>query len=166
MIARRVGDIDVQDFENNLFTDTKVLDARVVVYSYPLKVITPFKNYRQADGWWKIYNSLKHNRIENYKKANLRNTLNALGSLFLLLMRYKDEEFTKALIRFGLLKTSFVIEFVHGERLSHPAQFWEDSELFGAPEMNDYLPEDLSTINPAFASSKFKIFFGRFNPQA
>ena len=33
--------------------------------------------------WWQGYNKVKHHRVEHYDKANLKNTLNALGALLI-----------------------------------------------------------------------------------
>lgn len=51
--------------------------------------LQPFKNWKsgedyQAPEWWLGYNAVKHNRIENYKRANLKNVVNALAGLFIL----------------------------------------------------------------------------------
>ena len=53
--------------------------------------LTPFKNWDEnraskSLSWWKDYNSVKHNRIINYKKANLKNVLDSLSALYLLEM--------------------------------------------------------------------------------
>ncbi len=51
--------------------------------------LTPFKNWDEnraskSLSWWEDYNSVKHNRIINNKKANLENVLNSLSALYLL----------------------------------------------------------------------------------
>lgn len=162
--AKKTHELNIDDFEKHLLVKEHILDSRVAVYVYPLKVISPYDGYRVAEGWWKVYSSLKHNRIEHYTKANLSNALNALASLFLILVRHKDEEFTKALLRFNLLRTDYVPEFVHNERIRNGYQFWYDSELFGTHDLAENLPKDISKINPALTSRKFQKFFGRFNP--
>ncbi|MDP2704287.1 MAG: hypothetical protein Q8P01_03625 [bacterium] len=163
--AGKPYELNINDFEKTLLTKERIIDSRVAVYVYPLKVISPYDGYREADGWWKVYSSLKHNRIEHYTKANLANTLNALASLFLILVRHKDEEFTKALLRFNLINdTGLVPEYLHGERIRNGYQFWYDSELFGTHDLAENLPKDISKINPALTSRKFQKFFGRFNP--
>jgi len=165
-ISRKVGKLNIDDFETNLFSDLKLFESRVVVYVYPLQVIKPYKDYRNIDmdGWWSIYNLLKHNRIKNYNKANLINVLNALAGLFLLLVRYKEEEFSKALFRLGWLEIGIMPEFVHQERVREAWNFWYDTELFGTHELSENVPEDIATINPVLTSQKFRKFFGRFNP--
>lgn len=40
-------------------------------------------NYKSPD-WWTPYNKVKHYRLQNYKKANLKNTINALAALYIL----------------------------------------------------------------------------------
>jgi hypothetical protein len=162
-ISKVVRDLNVIDFENNLFIGSEITTSNVVIYIYPLKVITPYKTYRMDDGWWKIYNLLKHNRIKNYKKANLWNTINSLAALFLLLVRYKEPEFTNALLRYKFIITSYVPEFVHESRVNLSNHFWYDSELFGIGELDRNIPDDLSQINPPLTSRKFQIFFGRYN---
>ena len=37
-----------------------------------------------SPNWWSPYNDVKHERIDNYKSANLKNVLNALAGLFIL----------------------------------------------------------------------------------
>jgi len=163
--AKKTHELNIIDFEKHLLSKEHIIDSRVAVYVYPLKVIPPYDGYREADGWWKVYSSLKHNRIEHYTKANLVNTLNALAGLFLVLVRHKDEEFTKALLRFNLINDAgYVPEVLHAERLRNGYQFWYDSEVFGTPDIPENLPKDISKINPALTSKKFQKFFGRFNP--
>jgi len=166
-IRKKVKELDIGDFEINMFSGLKLMDSRVIVYVYPLQIVSPYSSYRDsgADGWWSVYNLLKHNRIKNYSKANLLSTLNALAGLFLLLVRCKEEEFTKALVRFGWSETDIVPEFVHSERLRTADLFWHDSELFGTSEVPENIPQsDINKINPALASQKFQKHFGRFNP--
>lgn len=38
----------------------------------------------QSPNWWKEYNDVKHNRFENFKKANLGNVIYALAALYTL----------------------------------------------------------------------------------
>ena len=43
--------------------------------------------------WWDAYTNLKHNRINNYSQANLKNVINAMGSLLIIiayLANYRD----------------------------------------------------------------------------
>lgn len=62
--------------------------------------LQPFKEWRidpeyKSPSWWSEYNKVKHNRIDNFEKANLLNVINALSGLFLLNMYYAKEFGTK-----------------------------------------------------------------------
>lgn len=51
--------------------------------------LQPFSNWKQAPDykspdWWKPYNKVKHERVHNYRKANLKNVVNALAGLYVL----------------------------------------------------------------------------------
>ena len=72
-------------------------------------ILQPFKDWKSIGGdntklefsgleWWRDYTDVKHNRIENYRKANLKNVVNSLAGLYTLelyLVRYigmRDDE--------------------------------------------------------------------------
>ncbi|PHS65862.1 MAG: hypothetical protein COB12_06455 [Flavobacterium sp.] len=72
-------------------------DYHIIIYSKliskqlhvrPLEEnIEPFQNWtepKRIPNWWNVYNGLKHDGINNKKKANLSVALNSLGALFLL----------------------------------------------------------------------------------
>lgn len=51
--------------------------------------LQPFKNWKpspsySAPDWWSPYNRVKHERLENFRKANLKNVMNALAGLYTL----------------------------------------------------------------------------------
>ena len=55
--------------------------------------LTPFDGWNNtAPGetlaFWKAYNSIKHDRISNYKEASLKNALDAMAALFCVEMLY------------------------------------------------------------------------------
>lgn len=56
--------------------------------------LMPWKNWRSDESpcWWVDHNAVKHARGDNYPKANLKNVLNSLGGLFLLLLSYYRED--------------------------------------------------------------------------
>ena len=160
-ITKKVRSLDIEDFEVNIYNGLNLLNSNVVVYVYPLQIIKPYENYRDAStGWWSIYNL----RIQNYSRANLDNTLKALAGFFLLLARYPEEELSKALYRLGWVETGIVPEYVHSERLREPWRYWYDSALFAGHEVPSNITSDLNTINAALTSNKFRKFLGRFNP--
>lgn len=62
-------------------------DAEVEIPRYGLR-LRPWDNWRENRNpdWWRAYNAVKHHRHERYSEANLKNTLNSVCGLFLLLL--------------------------------------------------------------------------------
>jgi hypothetical protein len=161
---RRVRDLNIDDYESSLWGIMDLKNSWSVVYLYilyPDCAINPYSDHRDPDGWWTTYNALKHNRLDNYQQATINNVVVSLSALFLLLVRYKDEEFTRALIRRHWVVTSTVPEFVHGER----TKLWYDSKLFGTHDIpGNISSRDITKIPGYLGSQKFHEFLGRFNP--
>lgn len=68
--------------------------------SYPVQirryglVLTPWSNWTSGTNplWWRAYNDVKHERNNHYSKANLKNALNAVAGLFVMLIyAFPDE---------------------------------------------------------------------------
>ena len=57
--------------------------------------LKPWDEWRKADGvpfWWTAYNKIKHHRDSEYHRAHLKNALNAVAGLFVMLLYlYKDK---------------------------------------------------------------------------
>lgn len=62
-------------------------DAEVEIPRYGL-ALKSWDNWRENEDphWWRAYNAVKHQRHERYPEANLKNTLNSVCGLFLLLL--------------------------------------------------------------------------------
>ena len=62
-----------------------VLDTNPVIILSPFALTKPENHHYQ---WWDdAYDAVKHNRVDNFIKANLWNTLNLLAALYLLEMK-------------------------------------------------------------------------------
>jgi len=61
----------------------------IVVQRYGLR-FKPWANWSGANNpdWWRSYNNVKHERDANFHQANLKNSLNALGALLILIYLY------------------------------------------------------------------------------
>lgn len=86
------GDILFNDITNR---EVRILPANGLI-------IKPFSNWKSgssynAPDWWPLYNFVKHNRINNYKDANLKNVINALGGLYIFEM-YLIRKITKNIV--------------------------------------------------------------------
>lgn len=56
-------------------------------------VLQPWAGWRTKKGtlpWWGDYNKVKHERHRQFQRANLRNALNAVAALFLLVLEYES----------------------------------------------------------------------------
>ena len=78
---------------------TGIKESKVLIRDNDSIVLEPLKewNYNKPNspGWWKVYNKIKHDRSNNFKKANLYNVLMGLTSLFLIEMYFIYEIATK-----------------------------------------------------------------------
>lgn len=56
--------------------------------------LNPWENWGGEENpyWWKAYNNVKHERNEHFQDANLKNTLNSVAALFVLLLFFYREE--------------------------------------------------------------------------
>ena len=72
----------------------QIPDFRVISPRFGL-TLQPWDEWRKKDGvpfWWTGYNKVKHERHEHYDRANLKNTLNAVaGLLVIVLFLYRKE---------------------------------------------------------------------------
>lgn len=73
-----------------------IKDQEVIIKDKREIKIKPFETWEESKAgqsldWWDAYNNIKHNRVENMEKANLKNAFNILGALFILEMYlFKD----------------------------------------------------------------------------
>jgi hypothetical protein len=92
----------------------QIPDFRVISPRFGL-TLQPWDEWRKKDGvpfWWTGYNKVKHERHEHYDRANLKNTLNAVaGLLVIVLFLYRQEAID------GLLVSSPQILRVHDDHL-------------------------------------------------
>ena len=90
-ICKELGNLAAHDMERG-YTPT-ILQKWSTIKNQKVKLkdveLQPFLNWKQAPNykspdWWTPYNKVKHERIMNYKKANLKNVINALAGLYVL----------------------------------------------------------------------------------
>lgn len=55
-------------------------------------LLKAFKRGSSGSNWKKAYQAVKHNRSQNYKFANMKNCLHALGALFILNLYLRNDE--------------------------------------------------------------------------
>ncbi len=72
----------------------RIPDFEILLPRFGLR-LKPWDEWRNADGtplWWTAYNKIKHHRDSEYDKANLKNALNAVAGLYVVVLYlYKDK---------------------------------------------------------------------------
>ena len=67
---------------------------KVILVKYGIE-LKPWANWNDPNGipdWWTAYNKIKHKRDTEYHRANLKNTLNAVSGLFIVVLYlYKEK---------------------------------------------------------------------------
>jgi hypothetical protein len=61
-------------------------------------LIAPFKEWaavgtNSPSPWWKAFTDLKHNRMNNFREAKLKNALHSLAAVFIIVTLYNETEF-------------------------------------------------------------------------
>lgn len=66
-----------------------MISMTVTIPRYAL-TLRPWDNWSQnkSPDWWCDYNAVKHERNANFERANLKNTLNSVGALFVVLLHF------------------------------------------------------------------------------
>jgi hypothetical protein len=84
----------------------ELASEKVFVRRYGLE-LDPWSNWRssQIPDWWQGYNSVKHQRLDNYDKGNLHNALNAVAALKVATAFYYRKEFSGRAALFSLQQT-------------------------------------------------------------
>jgi hypothetical protein len=66
-----------------------IYDLEIIIPRFGLnyKPLINWKNNRNCD-WWTSYNDVKHQRNTKYENANIKNVINAIGSLYIINLYY------------------------------------------------------------------------------
>ena len=58
-------------------------------------LIAPFKEWAAGSSppWWKAFTALKHDRMNNFREAKLRNVIHSLAAVFIALTLHNETEF-------------------------------------------------------------------------
>lgn len=86
--------------------------------------LQPFVNWKadpyKAPDWWPAYNKVKHERVDNFKKANLKNVINALAGLYVLesyLARHIGEKNNDVDVPNDVSKVFELVDFITKNRV-------------------------------------------------
>jgi len=91
---RRNNIDDYREVIKELLPD--LVEEKVYIPKFGLS-FQPLKNWEEKElnpFWWKSYNNVKHHRNKSYNEANLKNALNALAALLIVVTYYYQQEFS------------------------------------------------------------------------
>ena len=71
-------------------------DEKIFIPRYGL-TLNPWENWGRDTSplWWRSYNNVKHQRHEHFQEANLKNALNGLSALLVVIFYYYTQYITK-----------------------------------------------------------------------
>lgn len=79
----------------------------VTIPRFGMNPFKPWEKWGEPDGvprWWTAYNKVKHHRNTEFHQANLKNAINAVGALFILILYlYKQKAESAELVPIPLL---------------------------------------------------------------
>jgi hypothetical protein len=126
----------MRDYKNDIIYKCPEIKEKKIKVNYFNIEIQPFEKLESGMTWWKEYNAIKHNRLDNISKANLENVLEALAALFLLerylLVELKEED------SYVLIKQSNIFR-IDGVDIQPRMQWKVDSDKGIALVYNDDL---------------------------
>jgi hypothetical protein len=90
-ISPRKGNRKIVDYYNN--ENTFELAKFSLLTKFEPNTIVPFHSFSnlKAPSWWLDYNSVKHERLNSLESATLENAINAVGALYIVLLRQYGE---------------------------------------------------------------------------
>ena len=171
-----VGSINRRDLSINNYctyfeSQLSLSTHRTIIYQYPLLYIQPFKGWLSPSGsyqqleWWMAYNKIKHDRILEYKRATLKNTVQCLCALHQVVSLSRT--FLDALIRhdfvsFGNWGKEYAKEAIY-QTNNDQVTLIVETDLFATPVGAKRFPENTQNISPYHFSFGKKLwrFVGR-----
>ena len=85
---------DIVDYRNTLTGNFPSLpEFKITIPRFGTE-LRPWQNWQngKSPDWWTDHNAAKHERHDNFEKANLKNGINSLAGLFVLVLHLYDED--------------------------------------------------------------------------
>ncbi|WP_286776718.1 hypothetical protein [Sphingobacterium sp. UBA2074] len=122
---KEIKDFKISDFHKTLCLCERnscdnIFQETVELFGFKLSV-QPFENWTERDYpfWWKAYNSFKHDRLNSYKRSNLKAVIYALSALsivnhyYLWLTEWKGKSRSAAVMSMDYIPKHFRIKLVN-----------------------------------------------------
>jgi hypothetical protein len=112
----------------------------------PAQMLCPYKGWTQSEPkWWNAYNSLKHNRLNNYHFATFTNAVSSLAGLHQLLARQK--EFLGGFLKAGWIDTHDIEVVADLSSSAHEGSYVDmviESKLFVSATQGNFINPETS----------------------
>ncbi len=83
---------DINQYRNKIRKKygEKFWNQKVEIEKYAISADSPWINFKdnKSPDWWKSYNNIKHDRLAKFDQATLKNIINAISGLFILVCFY------------------------------------------------------------------------------
>lgn len=97
--------VNLNPYEDNLYSNPmRYLPDAISGY-----LIAPFEEWAtgKPSPWWKAFTGLKHNRLKNFRDAQLRNVIHSLAAVFIILTLHNESEFKAGSVSLELYELFF-----------------------------------------------------------
>lgn len=153
---KKKNDLSIIDFAPHYEGQYSFSEIKTLIYRYPPRYIQPFSGWVNASTnkydeliWWKNYNRLKHNRIQEANLATLDTAMKSLCALHQVISQI--DSFFKNLYRHNMVSMTVTVDYILFKRTQ--SEKLEDtilieSELFATPYGAHSFPDDPQKIEP------------------
>jgi len=168
-------DLTIVDFAILHSRDLRLPDLKSILLIARPQYVTPFRNWAAITSkqsyapldWWQDYNLLKHDRIENWEKGNLKLAIECVCALHQLITRLPGV--APGILRYSWIPESrwnpeLISEFLRTGKGLGGDDLSAETRLFVTPLGPRPLPDDVNDFQPALYSCSRRIcaFFGRW----
>jgi len=112
----------------------------------PVQILCPYKGWTQSQpDWWNAYNSLKHDRLNNYHFATFTNAISSLAGLHQLMTRQR--EYIGGFLKAGWIDTSdedLTFDLTASVYENTILQFVVESKLFASAARENFVNPETS----------------------
>ena len=162
-------EISIDDKKNDFKTFSQLHESTLqlenaisLFLNLPLQFIQPFKGWKtKQPSWWKAYNALKHDRLNNFEGATYENTISALCGLHQIIAR--TQLFIPSIAVAGWLNSEsddFVEMLAARSAMSGLPELPVESKLYVSPSRGNFV--DTTSTSPTIEywdfSSRVKNF--------
>jgi len=168
------GDCKIADFARIFSRKIEISILKSIVLIPPPYYLTPFSVWKNAlsakqvtsPAWWTVHNKLKHDKLENIKKATLQVAIEALCGLSQVISRHHDlleAIYRKNWLKLGGYNPDLAFRDLREQDLVDES-FFVETQLFALSLNRRGWPDNLRDFRPAIHAhgGSLHLLFGRW----